>query len=168
MGRARPRLTDEQRIRIAVASLENTKHLLDDSALLLGHDRLSSSAFLAVAALEETLKARYCLHQEAASWGKWWSGFRDHRAKLRMAPQLAPQASPEMLEQMVEFRERSLYVEGGHSGQPLTPKGLVDPGGLNREIILAWHPQIKAEQQAALMEIASSAVVLVPIGPTTV
>jgi hypothetical protein len=122
--RARPRLTDQQRIALATASLENTKYLLEDAALLLEQGRLSSAAFLTFVGFEEMLKARFCLRHEAATWGEWWSGFRDHESKLEMLRELAPDVPADFAEKLLEWRERSIYVEGWHSGKPLTPRAL--------------------------------------------
>ena len=36
------------------------------------------------------------------------------------------------------WRERCLYVEVSHQGNPLTPRGLIDPGGLNAESIATF------------------------------
>jgi hypothetical protein len=39
---------------------------------------------------------------------------------------------------LTHWRERCLYVEVSHPGNPQTPRGLVDPGGLDASSIEVW------------------------------
>jgi len=150
MLRQRPILSDEQRIRLATACLDNCLHLLNESELLVHHGALPYAQFLVGAAYEEVLKATYCIDEGAPTWKAWWHGFRSHKTKLDLAGRYWADLPPDSTRRLLDLRERCLYVEVKADGEPLTPRGLVDPGGLDANFILGWSRWIKSEGRATL------------------
>jgi hypothetical protein len=56
-----------------------------------------------------------------------------HETKLwDEARRLAPDLPEDMARTLLQLREKSLYVDVGPTGDPLTPRGLMDPGELDR------------------------------------
>jgi hypothetical protein len=43
-----------------------------------------------------------------------------------------------MVRTLATLRERCLYAAVKANGDPLTPRGLVDPGGLDSRVLLGW------------------------------
>lgn len=141
----RPALTEYQRWNLAGACLANAKDLLRESRVLLDAEALTRSAFVLLAAFEEALKARYVLREPSGNWKEWWAGFRSHEAKLwGEAKRLAPEVPEAMARTLVDLREKSLFVDIGPTGDPLTPRGLLDPGGLDRDALLRWGALVQA------------------------
>jgi AbiV family abortive infection protein len=157
-GRLTPRLTARQRWNLAGASLDNAIALRDEAILLADADRFQRAPFVVQAALEEVLKAYLCLTREPKTdedWGDFWKTFRDHRRKLALLKELEPDRTTEEHDEgnrtLRTFRERTLYVDVSPWGNPMTPKGLLDPGELNRESIARWDRVI---QSAVTRELA--------------
>jgi AbiV family abortive infection protein len=139
VGRPRPKLTDEQLRQLSGGCLANAVDLLNEALILVDEDRLPRAVFLSLLAFEELLKSRYCEMTLTDDWPAFWKGFRDHKTKLENASTyLGEEVPQEAVAALIEMRERTLYVEVHHDGRTLTPRGLVDPGGLNPEFIRSW------------------------------
>jgi AbiV family abortive infection protein len=141
LGRARPQLSVKQRFELGGASVANATDLRKDAQLLLDQGRFQRAAFLLYACMEELLKAHLCLRGEPTDWNKFWGTFRDHERKLALLSEIDPGSRGETKEVkrlLTHWRERCLYVEASHPGDPLTPRGLVDPGGLNAGTIASF------------------------------
>jgi AbiV family abortive infection protein len=136
MPRVYPVLSNDQRVRLAEACLSNARDLLRESVNLRHDGALPYAQFLIGCAFEEVLKARYCIEEPAKNWREWWRGFRSHEAKLDMAVRYEPDVPPDAVKWLLELRERCLYVEAKADGDPLTPQGLVDPGGLSIDSLI--------------------------------
>jgi AbiV family abortive infection protein len=135
-GRARPRLSTKQRFELAGASVANAIDLNADARVLLASGRLQRAAFLLYACVEELLKGHLCLRGDPDDWTEFWRTFRDHDRKLAQLDEVDPGQPAnvdELIAVLTRWRERCLYVEVSHPGNPLTPRGLVDPGGLDAE-----------------------------------
>jgi hypothetical protein len=50
-----------------------------------------------------------------------------------------------MVETLTTLRERCLYADVKENGDPLTPRGLIDPGGLEGAVLLGWAAWIRDE-----------------------
>ena len=111
MFRERPRLTDDQRVHLAKACLENALHLVLSGEALVPRGELPSALFRVGSAREEVLKARDCIEEGAPSWDAWWRGYRDHRTKLDVARRYWPELNEESTRALRDLRERCLYVE---------------------------------------------------------
>jgi AbiV family abortive infection protein len=162
-GQAKPRLTDRQRWNLAGASLDNAIALRDDAILLADADRLQRAAFVVQASLEEVLKAYLCLTRSPETdedWDRFWKTFRDHRLKLALMKETDPDVSDEGHDEgnrmLRTFRERTLYVDVSPWGNPMTPKGLLDPGELNREGIARWVGIIQSALARELVRLEES------------
>jgi hypothetical protein len=149
MFRERPILSDDQRVRLATACLKNALNLMRESEMLVHDGALPYAQFLVGSAWEEVLKARYCI-DEGGTWKTWWDGFRSHKTKLDLARRYWPNLPEDSTRQLLSLRERCLYVEVKADGDPLTPHGLVDPGGLKADFLLGWSRWIKSEGRATL------------------
>lgn len=143
MPRARPVLTEDQRINLSGACLATAIDTLGDARGLLNSNALARGTFLLIVSLEEMCKARYCLHAEAESWSKWWDGFRDHKTKMAEIVRYAPDVPKDQLGQLLTLRERCLYADVSPAGDPLTPRGIVDPGGLDRDMMLGFSKWVE-------------------------
>jgi AbiV family abortive infection protein len=147
-GKPKPRLSDRQRWELAGASLTNAVALLDDAKFLLRARRLQRSAFLFEACLEEALKGYLCLTREPKDddgWKDFWETFRDHKLKLRLLKEIEPRtdAVPDAGVRILRtWRERTVYVDVSETGDPWTPMGLVDPGGLTVEGVAVFEGPI--------------------------
>jgi len=134
MGRARPRLSTVQRFELGGASVANAIDLRRDAQVLHDADRMQRAAYLLYACMEELLKAHLCLTDGPADWGDFWATFRDHPRKLALIAEVdpgQPERTAEFVKVLTYWRERCLYVEVSQRGDPLTPRGLVNPGGLD-------------------------------------
>ena len=165
MARVSAPLTDEQRKTIAIACLENAKFLLHDAEALIRASRLPSGTFILLVGLEEMLKARYTLYEAKESWEAWWFGFRDHKTKLGLLKSYAPDAPDDFVHVFKQLRERTLYVEASEAGDPLTPRGLIDPGELEAGKVLGWRLWVWEQCRVTLSELISGRVMLSSIGP---
>jgi AbiV family abortive infection protein len=147
-GKPKPRLSDRQRRELAGASLANAVALLDDAKTLLHAGRLQRSAFLFEACLEETLKGHLCLTREPADedgWREFWEAFRDHKLKLRLLKEIEPGSDAEHdagNRTLRTWRERTVYVDVSEAGDPWTPMGLAEPGGLSAHGIAGFQESI--------------------------
>ena len=113
--------------------------------LLADAGRFQRAAFVVQASLEEVLKTYLCLTRDPKTdeeWTDFWKTLRDHRRKLALLKELEPDRATEEHDEgnrtLRTFRERTLYVDVSPWGNPMTPKGLLDPGHLNRESIAGW------------------------------
>jgi len=147
--RERPVMSDQQRRRLAVACLENALNLIRHSEVLLASEAIPYAQFLAGSAWEEILKARYCI-EEGGTWKTWWDGFYDHKTKLNLARRYWPDLPQDATRTLLDLRERCLYVDVKADGDPQTPKGLVDPGGLTGDFIRGWNRWIQEEGRNTL------------------
>jgi len=76
-----------------------------------------------------------------------------HETKLwDEARRLAPDLPEDMARTLLQLREKSLYVDVGPTGDPLTPRGLMDPGGLDRAALLRWGALVQAQIKQAMEE----------------
>jgi AbiV family abortive infection protein len=100
--RERPVLSDDQRVRLATACLENALNLLRESEIFVNNGALPYAQFLLGSAWEEVLKARYCV-DEGGTWKKWWDGFRDHKTKLDLARGVLAESSPGLDQQAAQL-----------------------------------------------------------------
>jgi hypothetical protein len=148
----RPPLTEYQRWNLAGACLANATDLLRDSRTLLGAGATTRAAFVLLASLEEMLRARYCLRQPTGTWREWWTVFRNHEAKFEEARRLSPELPEDMARTLLDLRVRSLYVDTDSSGDPLTRRGLVDPGGLDPNVLAGWSNWVQSEIGRTLSE----------------
>lgn len=162
-GRLTPRLTARQRWNLAGASLDNAIALRDEAILLADADRLQRAAFVVHASLEEVLKAYLCLTRDPKTdeeWDRFWETFRDHRRKLALLKETEAGVPSETHDEgnrtLRTFRERTLYVDVSPWGNPMTPKGLLDPGELNRESIARWVPVIQSALARELARLEES------------
>ncbi len=149
-GPARPRLSFKQRYELAGASVANAIDLKGDALVLLAQGRLQRAAFLLYSSVEEVLKAHLCLREDPEDWTEFWRTFRDHDRKLALLKEVDP-AQPantdELIAVLTHWRERCLYVEVSHPGNPLTPRGLVDPGGLDADGLAPFPRWIDQESR---------------------
>ena len=150
MPRHRPVLSDDKRIRLAMACARNVGDLLREADALMTEGALPYALFLVGSAFEELMKCRYCLDQAAPDWPTWWRGFRNHETKVELARQYWPDLRPDATSHLLELRERCLYVEVKQDGDPLTPRGLVDPGDLRADFVRGWSLWIHGEGRATL------------------
>ncbi|MCI0636758.1 MAG: AbiV family abortive infection protein [Actinobacteria bacterium] len=147
-GKPKPRLSDRQRWELAGASLANAVALLDDAKTLLHAGRLQRAAFLFEACLEETLKGYLCLTREPMddnSWRDFWETFRDHKLKLRLLKEIEPGSDAKHdagNRTLRTWRERTVYVDVSEAGDPWTPMGLANPGGLSAEKVAGFQGPI--------------------------
>jgi AbiV family abortive infection protein len=147
-GKPKPRLSDRQRWELAGASLANAVALLDDAKILLHAGRLQRSAFLFEACLEEALKGHLCLRRKPVdddSWHDFWETFRDHKLKLGLLKEIEPGSDAKHDEgnrTLRTWRERTVYVDVSATGDPWTPMGLADPGGLSAEKVAGFQGSI--------------------------
>ena len=119
------------------------------------HDgALPYATFLIGAAWEELMKDRYCVDTGGPSWPDWWKGFRDHKTKMALAERYWPELPTDQAATLRDLRERSLYVEVKQDGDPLTPRGLVEPGGLRRDFLQGLSRWISGECLATLQRLA--------------
>jgi hypothetical protein len=162
MPREYPVLSDGQRVHLAKACLGNARDLLRESKSLLHEGALPYGQFLIACAYEEVLKARFCLDESASSWKEWWKGFRTHATKLDLALRYEPDLPPNAVKTLLELRERCLYVEVKADGDPLTPQGLVDPGGLSIDWLLKWDGLIRRDALVIAKRLANAAALSLP------
>ena len=147
-GKPKPRLSDRQRWELAGASLTNSVALLDDAKSLLRSGRLQRSAFLFEACLEEALKGYLSLTRQPKDddgWKDFWETFRDHKLKLRLLREIESRTDAEHeagVRILRTWRERTVYVDVSEAGDPWTPMGLVDPGGLTVEGVAVFEGPI--------------------------
>jgi AbiV family abortive infection protein len=140
-GRFEPPLDARQRWELAGASLTNAFALRDDAVVLAEAERYQRSAFLILAALEETMKAYLCLTRSPSDdveWKRFWETFRDHRRKLALLKEVeegSSEAHDAGNKTLRTLRERGLYVEVGEDGNPRTPMGLVEPGEMGPQTV---------------------------------
>lgn len=155
-AKPRPRLTRQQLDWLAAASFDNARRLLDESLILVKNGSLPRAGLLVETALEEYAKARLCERQDEVSGGRnaFWKAFYAHPMKLRELSGLLEGVVPDVVvDKLIEFRERSLYVQPHHDGRTLTPNGLVTAGGLDTTFLERWigstYPAVRRDLEAA-------------------
>lgn len=150
-----PTLSAGQRLKLATASLDNVSKLLAAGEGLAQSGSVPSAGFLIITAFEELMKARRCLEDEAGSSEKWWSGFYDHKTKLNKAREYFPELPQGYAAKFMQLRERFIYVDVKDDGDPLTPSGLVDPGGLTADFVLGFAAWVRQASLETLKEVAA-------------
>lgn len=162
MQREQPILSNQQRIRLAEACLTNARDLLQASEALTTPRSLPYRQFLVGAALEEVLKATYCIDEGAASWPKWWKGFTDHKAKMRLLRRHVEDLPEDAGASLLRLRERCIYVEPNAEGDPLTPYGLVEPGHLDEAYVGSLSDGVRGFARATLERLVQSGQITLP------
>jgi hypothetical protein len=94
------------------------------------------------------MKGYLCLTREPINdddWRDFWETFRNHKLKLRLLKEIELGTDAEHdagIRTLRTWRERTVHVDVSEAGDPWTPMGLVDPGGLTAEAVAVFEEPI--------------------------